>query len=72
MAVNPIIYIDGELADAFGGLHVQALANLAASMVGKPVDVLTHGASKFHGNARFVGEVKPKPDAIRHVSEFCS
>lgn len=55
MSFNPIIYIDGDVADRLGTQLIQSFANAFTSLLGTQVDILTHGQSERHGEARFVG-----------------
>lgn len=57
--IEPIIYIDGALADAMGSIHMRALAQRAATLGRQPVTLLTHGASELHSDQRFTS--KPLP-----------
>lgn len=57
--MNPIIYIDGQLADHMGRVDLQTLVDRAAASAGRDIDLLTHGPSKFHGHRRLTG-IAPK------------
>jgi hypothetical protein len=62
--MNPIVYVDGALADAIGANELRRLAKLLATLSKEPVDVLTHGPSKYHGDKRITEE----PCGERHIA----
>ena len=51
--MNPIIYIDGKLADHLGRLGVTEAFQPMADNFDVTFDVLTHGESKHHKDHRF-------------------
>ncbi len=53
--INPIIYIDGSVADDLGAVELKRLANEISDLVRRPVEIMTHGASKFHADRRTTG-----------------
>lgn len=66
--INPIVYVDGKLADDLGREFMQRIADEIASRVGQPVDVMTHGASKYHSFTRIVGRPKATVYELEEVS----
>lgn len=53
--MNKIVYLDGRLADSMGRMEIILLANRLAELTRQPVDILTHGKSKYHGEHRYTG-----------------
>lgn len=51
--MKPIIYVEGRLADAIGGMHLQQIADLGAKLAREPVTVMTWGPSKHHDERRY-------------------
>lgn len=51
--MNPIIYVDGRIADDIGRNGLRELGQAAVRLYRNPVDVLTHGPSKYHAKARY-------------------
>ena len=50
--MNPIVYIDGKLADAMGGMFLRALGQSIADSLNLRVDIMTHGPSEYHSDKR--------------------
>lgn len=51
--MNAIIYIAGDIADDIGRYGINEIGEAAARAYRKPVDVLTHGSSKYHAGHRY-------------------
>jgi hypothetical protein len=56
---EPIIYVPGSLADGMGAIHLDELAQRAASLSRQSVTVLTYGPSKHHSFRRFRSDHLP-------------
>ena len=63
--MNPIVYIDGKLADAMGYIKLIELANQLATYATTPVDLLTHGESTHHARHRITGKPCAEVEAER-------
>jgi hypothetical protein len=55
--MHPLIYVDGWLADQLGSRSLTDLADVFSTLAGKPVDILIHGHSDHHADARYTGKV---------------
>lgn len=54
----PIIYVEGRVADAIGGIHLQEIADHATKQAKEPVAVMTWGPSELHDDKRVIGAVE--------------
>lgn len=55
-----IVYIDGKLADMIGKRVLREIWQIIANCARESVDIITHGESKYHGDARLT--LEPKED----------
>ncbi|GAB7002485.1 MULTISPECIES: hypothetical protein [Bacteria] len=58
--MNPTVYIDGRLADHIGAIGLREIANRVSTLALQPVDVMTHGESRYHSDKRITGAVEAK------------
>lgn len=56
--MNPIIYVDGTVADSIGRIELQKIADAVAAVTKTPIDVMTHGPSKYHGFVRYTSNAE--------------
>ena len=59
--INPIIYVDGWLADQMGRVLLQETDDHLSKLMGYSVDILTYGASNHHNESRYTGKPGARP-----------
>lgn len=55
--MNPIVYVDGKIADLMGRVYLLEAGKLIANGSGCTIDIMVHGGSAHHASARYT--VKP-------------